>query len=204
LSITLASQHLKNTLEEHYKLPYDWAGKQYIMIILDWDHTKRQVHLSKPNYVHKALKQFQHKAGNLQHSPYQSSPIQYGAKKQYARRELKAPLLVNKSKHFIQQVCGKFLLDGRAVDSTLLCPISAIASQSSKPTEDTMPQILQLLDYLAMLEDSVLPYHASNLVLAVHSNASYLSKPKAWSQGGGFFSFQAIQLSHQTMGQYWT
>jgi hypothetical protein len=32
------------------------------------------------------------------------------------------------------------------VDSTLLCPISAIALQSSKPTEDTMQQTLQLLD----------------------------------------------------------
>jgi hypothetical protein len=60
------------------------------------------------------------------------------------------PLLDNKAKWFIQQVCGKFLFLGRAVDSTLLCPISAIASQSSKPSEDTMQQTLQLLDYLAL------------------------------------------------------
>jgi hypothetical protein len=49
----------------------------------------------------------------------------------------------------IQQVYGKFIFLGRAVDSTLLCPISAIASQSSKPTTDMMQQTLQLLDYLA-------------------------------------------------------
>ncbi len=79
-------------------------------------------------------KQFQHIAGKLQHSPYPSVPIQYGAKKQYATQESTAPLLDNKAKRFIQQVCGKFLFLGRAVDSTLLCPISAIASQSSKPT----------------------------------------------------------------------
>jgi hypothetical protein len=30
-----------------------------------------------PNYVQKALKQFQHKAGKLQHAPYQSAQIQY-------------------------------------------------------------------------------------------------------------------------------
>jgi hypothetical protein len=34
-----------------------------------------------PNYVQKALKQFQHKAGKLQHEPYQNTLIQYGVKK---------------------------------------------------------------------------------------------------------------------------
>jgi hypothetical protein len=119
------------------------------------------------------LKQFQNKAGKLQHAAYPSVPIQYGAKKQYATQESHAPLLDDKAKRFVQQVCGKFLFLGRAVDSTLLCPISAIASQSSKPTEDTMQQTLQLLNYLATQEDVILSYHASNMVLAVHSNASY-------------------------------
>jgi hypothetical protein len=96
-------------------------------------------------------------------------------------------LLDDKATHFIQQVCSKFLFISRAVDSTLLCPINAIASQSSKPTEGTMQQTLQLLDYLATQEDAVLSYYASNMVLAVHSNASYLSKPKALIQVGGHF-----------------
>jgi hypothetical protein len=96
-------------------------------------------------------------------------------------------LCYNKAKQFIQQVCGEFLFLGRAVDSTLLCPISAIASQSSKLTKDTMQQTLQLLDYLATQEDAVLSYHASNMVLAVHSNASYLSEPKAHSRARGHF-----------------
>jgi hypothetical protein len=61
---------------------------------------------------------------------------------------------------------------GRAVDSTLLCPINTIASQSSKPTEDLMSQTLQLLDYLATQEDAELSYHTSNMELAVYSNAS--------------------------------
>ncbi len=143
--------------------------------------------MSMPNYVKKALKQFHHIAGKLQHSPYPRVPIQYGAKKQHAMQESNAPLLDNKAKRFIQHVCGKFLFLGRAVDSTLLCPISAIASQSSKPTKDKMQQTLQLLDYLAMQEDAVLSYHSSDMVLAVHSDASYLSEPKARSRAGGHF-----------------
>jgi len=87
------AQHLKNTLEQHYKLTCDWTGTRYIGITLDWDYNKRQVHLSMPNYVKKALKQFQHIAGKLQHSPYPSVPIQYGATKQHATQESTAPLL---------------------------------------------------------------------------------------------------------------
>ncbi len=96
-------------------------------------------------------------------------------------------IIRHKAKQFIQQVCSKFLFLGRAVDSFLLCPISAIALQSSKPTEDTMQQTLQLLDYLATQENALLSYQASNMVLAVHSNTSYLSKPKAQNQVGGHF-----------------
>jgi hypothetical protein len=95
------AQHPKNALEEHFKPVYDWIGKQYIGIILDWDYNKCQVHLSMSNFVQKALKQFQHKAGKLQHAPYWSAPIQYGAKIQYATQELKAPLLDKKAKRFI-------------------------------------------------------------------------------------------------------
>jgi hypothetical protein len=91
------AQHLKNTLKEHYKLTCNWTGKQYIKITLDWDYNKCHVHLFMPNYVQKALKQFQHKAGKLQHAPHQSVSIKNGAKKQYATQELKVPLLDNKA-----------------------------------------------------------------------------------------------------------
>jgi hypothetical protein len=34
------AQHLKNAVEEQYKLMYDWAGKWYIGITFDWDYNK--------------------------------------------------------------------------------------------------------------------------------------------------------------------
>ncbi len=40
---------------------------------------------------------------------------------------------------------------------------------------------------MATQEDAVLTYNASNMILAVHSNASYLSEPKAQSGAGGHF-----------------
>ena len=143
------AMHLKQTLEENYTVTTEWDGRRYIGITLDWDYKRRQVHLSMPGYVAKALKQFNHTPQKKQHQPYPSVKINYGAKKQYATQQSDAPLLDKKGKKFIQQVCDKFLFLGRLVDSTLLCPISAISSQSSKPTEDTMKQTKQLLDSIA-------------------------------------------------------
>jgi hypothetical protein len=180
--------HLKSVLESYYPLSTDWTGDRYIGIQLDWDYNNRKVHLSMPGYKAKALKQFQHKTpSEPQHSPFPTKPIKYGAKKQYATPPSTAPLLDKKGKKFIQQVCGKLLFLGRAVDSPLLCPISAIASQSAAPTQDTMTQTLQLLDYLATQDEAVLTYHASDMVLAAHSDASYLSEPQARSRAGGHF-----------------
>ena len=126
--------YLNNTIEEKYTVTSEWDGKQYIVITLDWDYKRIQVHLSMPQYVTKYLKQFNHKLQKKQHQPYPSAPIVYGAKKQYSTPQSTAPLLDKKGKKFIQKVCGKFLFLGRAVDSTLLCPISVIASQLATPT----------------------------------------------------------------------
>ena len=50
-----------------------------------------------------------------------------------------------------------------------------------------MEQTLQLLDYIATQEEAVLTYSASDMKLAVHSDASYLSEPQARSRAGGHF-----------------
>ena len=45
----------------------------------------------------------------------------------------------------------------------------------------------QFLDYSASQEQAVLTYEASDMILSVHSDASYLSKSKARSRAGGNF-----------------
>jgi predicted nucleic acid binding AN1-type Zn finger protein len=81
--------------------------------------------------------------------------IKYNTKKQYAIQESTAQPLDKKGKNFIQKVCRKFLFLTRSTDS-LLCPISAIASQSAKPKSETMQQTKQLLDYIASQKDTSL------------------------------------------------
>ena len=53
--------------------------------------------------------------------------------------------------------------------------------------EATMQEMKQLLDYVATQEDAVITFSASDMVLAVHSDASYLSKPNARSHAVGHF-----------------
>jgi hypothetical protein len=48
-----------------------------------------------------------------------------------------------------------------------------------------MEKCLQFLDYAATQDDAILTYKASNMILAIHSNASYLSELNAQSQAGG-------------------
>jgi hypothetical protein len=42
-----------------------------------------------------------------------------------------------------------------------------------------MAQTQQLLDYLATQEEAIITYNKSDMILAVHSDASYLSEPQA-------------------------
>ena len=90
----------------------------------------------------------------------------------------------------------------RAVDPTMLVALSAIAADQAAPTKNTLEKVDQLLDYAVSQEDAVITYRASDMVLTIHSDASYLSEPKARSRSGGNFSCQATDRCHPTMALY--
>ncbi len=50
-----------------------------------------------------------------------------------------------------------------------------------------MSKVKQFLDYAATHPDAIVTYQASNMVLAAHSDASYLSESNAHSRAGGHF-----------------
>ena len=50
-----------------------------------------------------------------------------------------------------------------------------------------MKKTLKCLDYAATHPDAILTFNASSMVLNVHSDASYLTEPKARSRSGGHF-----------------
>ncbi len=80
---------------------------------------------------------------------------------------------------------GVFLYLAQAVDLMMLTTLSAIGSKQAAPTEKTIQKCLQFFHYTASQEDAVVTYQPSDMRLAIHSNALYLSEPKAWSRAGG-------------------
>jgi hypothetical protein len=95
------------------------------------------------------------------------------------------PALNKVGKNFTQGLCAVFMYLAQSVNGGLLPVLSSPASLQVNPTEKTMELCKQFLDYMATQEDAKLIYHASNMVLAIHSNASHLSKPKSCSCAGG-------------------
>jgi hypothetical protein len=177
--------HLIQTLEKHYDVSVDLEGKEFVKIQLDWDYENRKVHLSMAPYLQKALRQFDNIVpSKRQDSPYPYTEPKYGAKQQFAEYDTSAPV-GNDEQKYVQKVTGKFNWYARGVDSTMLTPISALSAQQAKPTQATMRRIQHFLDYAATKEPAVTTYRASDMVLAIHSDAGYLNEEGARSRAGG-------------------
>jgi hypothetical protein len=71
------------------------------------------------------------------------------------------------------------------VDPTFLIPLNDIATEQKKAMEKTQATTNQLLDYLATHPDATIRYHASDMILHIHSDASYLSVSNARSRLDG-------------------
>ena len=98
-----------------------------------------------------------------------------------------SPRLSSSATTVIQEVVGTILYYGRAIDSTVLVALGSIGSQQSKPTATTRKAIDHLLDYVATHPDATVRFYASDMVLNLHSDASYLSESGARSRAGGYF-----------------
>ena len=65
--------------------------------------------------------------------------------------------------------------------------LSSIASKQTRDTMNTMAKAKQLLNYLATHPDATIWFRASDMILNVHSDASYLSEKEAHSRPCGHF-----------------
>ena len=181
--------HLIAALKEDYMVEIDWEGTLYCGILLDWKYEKGYVDISMPNYVLKQLTRYghPHTPRKKTYTPYDPGPVRYGKAAQDLPPEDTSDPLDEKEKKRVQQVVGSFLYYGRAVDVTILVALSEIAGQQSKPTKHTMKRVNKFLDYMATNPDAKIRYYASDMILNVHSDASYLTAPKARSRAGGHF-----------------
>ena len=180
------TDHLMAILQEHYTISHDWSGSRYLGMDIDWDYMRREVHLYMLSYVQDALKRFHHdRPRTPQDQPHPHIKPTYREKVQYAASDDEYPSVLPEEKKFIQEVTGTFLYYSRAIDATMLPALGYIATQQASPTDNTMKKVKHFLDYAASHPNANITYRASDMVLAVHSDASYFSESKARSRAGG-------------------
>ena len=97
------------------------------------------------------------------------------------------PTLNKKTTKFIQEVTGAFLFYSHAINSIMLTALSAIAAKQANPTAKMLLKTKQNLDYSATNDKAIVMYQKSNIILAIHSDVSYASEPKARSMAGEHF-----------------
>ncbi len=112
-----------------------------------------------------------------QNAPYNAAAIQYGAKVERVDTNTLAPLSKSKIKH-VKDIVGTLLYCARAVNPTLLAApaLSAITTQQINGTWAVADACHQLLNYVATHPSAGLCYQSCDMILAVHTDASYLSE----------------------------
>jgi hypothetical protein len=94
---------------------------------------------------------------------------------QFVNDPTHSPALSDKDVNKLQQLTGTLLYYARAVDPTVIMPINVLASEQSNATEVTADKVIKLLNYCNTYHEAKIRYHASGMILHIHSDASYLS-----------------------------
>jgi hypothetical protein len=140
-----------------------------------------------PGYINNVLNKFQHDTPKTpQHTPSKYVTPVYGAKMQYATQD-ETPPISDIECTTIQKSTGSVLYYSRAIDPRVIVPLNNIATEQTTATEKTKNAAGQLLDYLATHPDATIRFHASDMILHIHSDASYLSVLKTMGRLGGLF-----------------
>lgn len=122
-----------------------------------------------------------------QDSPHPWTPPVYSATIQYPAPEDTTPPLLSSACTRIQVILGTLLFYARAIDDTMLVALNSLATKQATATQATLDKIIWLLNYAATHPDTTVRYHAREMYLWVHRNASYLSKPDSKSRYAGYF-----------------
>ncbi len=179
--------HLVDELKEHYTIAVNMTGSLFCGIQLTWNYVQGHVDCHMPGYINKALMKYQQpKPVTPQHAPYKAAPIQDGARVQRMEVNTTQPLTPKVIK-CVQDIVGTLLYYAQAVDPTLLSALSEVAAQQSNGTWAVVDACHQLLDYVATHPHAGIQHKACNMVLSVHTKASYLYKPGGASRAAGHF-----------------
>jgi len=178
------AKHLVSALESLYPITVDWSGTKYLGLIICWDCANHHVDISMPGYVESVLLKFNHLKTKQRDAPHEWMVLAYGAKVQYAPDDDDSLALNDNQKTTIQKIVGGLLYYVFAINSTMLVALCDITNNQSSPTQCTRQAVDCLVDYSASHTNAKIRFEASEMILWEHSDASYLSLPRANSRAG--------------------
>jgi hypothetical protein len=182
------AQHLIDTLTELYELHTDWTGAKYVGLDIAFNKAEKTVSISMEQYVQRALARFDATHLPGADSPCVYIPPKYGAPQQFTEVDTSPGVSEDRISR-IRSIVGVFQWYARGVDPTILPALSVIASRQSTATEHVEELVLRLLNYLVRYPNAKIVYHASDMILCAHSDASYLCESMARSRAGGVIFF---------------
>ena len=138
-----------------------------------------------PGYVKAALIKFNHHSSKQQFtaSPY-TSP--FYSRKVYFADPIDSPTFTPTQIHFLQRIVGKCLYYARAVDNTMIHALNDLASQVTTGIMKTELAQKCFLNYCATNPDASIVFYASDMVVKVDSDATYIIASKARSRTVSF------------------
>ena len=92
---------------------------------------------------------------------------------------------------------------------TIIPALNTLVEQQARLTKNTEAEITHFLDYTATNLSAIIQYTASDMILQIDSNASYLSEPRVYSRTGGHYYLNSLPTNpknlrnsrHQQMSQ---
>ena len=134
-------------------------------------------------YLEQALHKVHHKSQSS-HRMHQPKQYQYNMEQKYGKQK-QIPhhgYQQKESKQLIQKIVGIFKWYSRAVDPTMVRTLSSISARQAKATTKVKEEVKQFFDYCARHPNATVRFLASDMILALHLDASYLSETESKSR----------------------
>ena len=177
-------QHLLECLRKLYIITIDPLGEEYVGLHIKYDRQEPSIQISLPGSVLNYLRRYNfttRKKPTL--FPMVQVPRTFGQHVIAPIPPDTSPILSVTRIKRLQSIIGSFLHYARAVDCTMLMPVNRLASMPT--TENTEQCLDQFMHYASCLPNATITYYPSDMQLGIHSDASYLSEPRARSRVGG-------------------
>jgi hypothetical protein len=121
---------------------------------------------------------------------------QYGSHPQLTLAHDDSSILAPPALTRIQKIIGTLLFNGCSVDIIMIVTLGTIASNQREGTQTITQAVTQLLNYASAQPDATVRYHASDMCLHIHSDASCLSETNARSRTGSTSLLSTNPIDH--------